>query len=84
MAHYITVPINANGVIDPDAQIQEIIGKTMSPGFGTTDVFIYSHGWWTTADAALKQYNIATTNFIEILHTSVVLLQAAFRTDALD
>jgi Alpha/beta hydrolase of unknown function (DUF900) len=64
MSHYITVPIDANGVIDPDEKIQDIITMSMSAAFGTTDVFIYSHGWWTTADAALKQYNVATTGFI--------------------
>ena len=64
MSHYITLPIDANGVIDPDEKIQDIITMSMSAAFGTTDVFIYSHGWWTTADAALKQYNFATTGFI--------------------
>jgi hypothetical protein len=64
MSHYITVPIDANGVIDPDEQIVDILSKAMSPAFGTTDVFIYSHGWWTVADAALKEYNVATTDFI--------------------
>lgn len=61
MSHYVTVPIDANGVINPDEEIDEIINESMSETFGTTDVFIYSHGWWTTADSALKQYNIATT-----------------------
>ena len=64
MSHYITIPIDANGVIDPDEEVQEIITQAMSAAFGTTDVFIYSHGWWTTADAALKSYNVATTGFI--------------------
>lgn len=67
MSHYITVPIDANGVIDPDEQISDIITKAMSPGFGSQDVFIYSHGWWTSADAALKEYNVATTDFIYLL-----------------
>jgi hypothetical protein len=64
MSHYITVPIDANGVIDPDERIQDIVKQAMSSAFRTTDVFIYSHGWWTTADAALKNYNVATTGFI--------------------
>jgi hypothetical protein len=64
MSHYITVPIDANGVIDPDEKIADIITKAMSPAFGSEDVFIYSHGWWTGADAALKEYNVATTDFI--------------------
>jgi hypothetical protein len=61
MSHYITIPIDPNGVIDPDEQIDDIINTTMSDDFGTTDVFVYSHGWWTTADSALKQYNIAAS-----------------------
>jgi hypothetical protein len=64
MSHYITIPIDANGVIDPDEQINDIISKSMSSVFGSQDVFIYSHGWWTSADAALKEYNVATTDFI--------------------
>jgi len=64
MSHYITIPIDANGVIDPDEQIDDIIPKAMSAAFGTQDVFLYSHGWWTSADAALKEYNVATTDFI--------------------
>jgi hypothetical protein len=74
MSHYITIPIDPNGVIDPDEQIDDIINTTMSDDFGTTDVFVYSHGWWTTADSALKQYNIATTDFIAMLHRSAKIL----------
>jgi len=70
MSHYITVPIDANGVIDPDEQISDIITKAMSTGFGSQDVFIYSHGWWTSADAALKEYNVATTDFISVVKMS--------------
>jgi hypothetical protein len=70
MSHYIIIPIDANGVIDPDEQIDDIIPKAMSPTFGTEDVFIYSHGWWTSADAALKEYNVATTDFIFALRSN--------------
>jgi hypothetical protein len=72
MSHYITIPIDANGVIDPDAQIDDIIPKAMSATFGTGDVFVYSHGWWTSADAALKEYNVVTTEFIYLLRTGLV------------
>jgi hypothetical protein len=70
MSHYITIPIDANGVIDPDEQIDDIIPKAMSATFGTEDVYLYSHGWWTSADAALKEYNVATTDFIFSLRTN--------------
>jgi hypothetical protein len=69
MSHYVTIPIGSNGVIDPDEQIQDIITKSMSLAFSPTDIFIYSHGWWTTADAALKEYNTATTDLIYFLRT---------------
>ena len=67
MSHYITLPIDPNGVIDPDELIEDIIQRSMSAAFGTTNVFIYSHGWWTDANSALKQYNIATTDFIYLI-----------------
>jgi hypothetical protein len=70
MSHYVTIPISANGVIDPDAEIDDIIAKAMSATFGTEDVYIYSHGWWTSADAALNEYNIATTDFIYSLRAN--------------
>jgi Alpha/beta hydrolase of unknown function (DUF900) len=69
MSHYVTIPIKANGAIDPDEQIEDIISKSVSPVFNPTDVFIYSHGWWTTTDAALKQYNVATTDLIYFLRS---------------
>jgi hypothetical protein len=71
LSHYITIPIDANGVIDPDEQIDDIIPKAMSAPFGIEDVFIYSHGWWTNAEAALKEYNVATTDFIFSLRTNL-------------
>jgi len=76
MSHYITIPINPNGVIDPDELIDDIIAKAMSPAFGSQDVFIYSHGWWTSADAALKEYNFATTDFIYALRSNATNLTA--------
>ncbi len=75
MSHYITVPIDANGVIDPDEQLDHILATAMSLSFGSQDIFIYSHGWWTSADAALKEYNVATTDFIFAIRNN----PAAFR-----
>jgi hypothetical protein len=75
MSHYITLPIDPNGVIDPDEQIEDIITRSMSLPFGTTDVFIYSHGWWTDADSALKEYNIATTDFIYLIRQAGIHIQ---------
>jgi len=57
MAHFITVPINENGVIfdtDMNSVVQEAIA---THPFGFQDVYIYSHGWSTDADRALDEYN---------------------------
>lgn len=50
MSHYITVPIDASGVIDPDGKVQDIVRQAMSSAF-------------STADAALKNYNVTTAGF---------------------
>jgi hypothetical protein len=56
MSNFITAPINENGIIlDPD--IGGILKDAMSPPFRFTDVFVYSHGWWTDATGAVADYN---------------------------
>jgi len=56
MSNFITAPINKNGIIlDPD--IGGILKDAMSPPFRFTDVFVYSHGWWTDATGAVADYN---------------------------
>lgn len=64
MSHYITVPINENGIIT-DEYIQGDIAIGASKRFGITDVFLYSHGWWTNAIRALVQYNRFSTEFAD-------------------
>jgi Alpha/beta hydrolase of unknown function (DUF900) len=61
MSHYITVPINENGIITDD-HIQEELTVACSRWFGITDVFLYSHGWWTTATEAMADYNRFSVN----------------------
>ena len=46
MPHYITVPLNENGVITDD-HIQDELKAACAQRFGIADVFLYSHGWWT-------------------------------------
>ncbi len=56
MDHFLTIPINENGLItDPrmDAELQDAAALP----FSFTDVFIYSHGWWSTAEDAAGEYN---------------------------
>jgi Alpha/beta hydrolase of unknown function (DUF900) len=57
MAHYITVPVNENGVIF-DPTMNDVIKEAMAVApFGFRDVYIYSHGWCTNSDTALNEYN---------------------------
>ncbi len=55
MSHYIMVPISAQGVI-ADSNIASVLPEAMRPPFDFTDVFLYSHGWWTNAEAAMIDY----------------------------
>jgi hypothetical protein len=64
MSHYITVPLNENGVITDD-YIQDELKVACAQRFGITDVFLYSHGWWTSAVQALADYNRFSVNFAD-------------------
>ncbi len=56
MSHFITVPINENGIVY-DTGMNQVVQEAMSVDpFGFNDVFLYSHGWGTDADAALDEY----------------------------
>lgn len=57
MSHFITVPVNENGLIfDPvmNAVVAEAIADQP---FAFEDVYVYSHGWSTDAYRALDEYN---------------------------
>ncbi|TAM56571.1 alpha/beta hydrolase [bacterium] len=57
MSHYLTIPINENGVIF-DAGMDSVIQTALAVDpFKFTDVYIYSHGWATDAARALDDYN---------------------------
>jgi hypothetical protein len=62
MSHHFIVPTNENGIsLDPD--IGNDIGLALGKPFGFTDVFLYSHGWWTNAVRAMQGYNRFTIEF---------------------
>jgi alpha/beta hydrolase family protein DUF900 len=66
MSNFITAPVNENGIIlDPD--IGNILKDAMSPPFRFTDVFVYSHGWWTDATGAVADYNRFSMEFTKQL-----------------
>jgi len=57
MSHYITVPVNENGILF-DTSMNDVVAEAMAVSpFGFRDIYIYSHGWSTDADAALDTYN---------------------------
>src|SRR4051812_21304490 len=56
MSLFLTLPISRQGVVT-DLDTAALLPATMAPPFAITDVFLYSHGWWTTAEAAMVEYN---------------------------
>ena len=66
MSNFITAPINENGIIlDPD--IGSILKDAMTLPFRFTDIFLYSHGWWTDATGAAADYNRFSMGFTKQL-----------------
>ena len=55
-SNYLMIPISGQGII-VDPGTKDIIQKAMVPPFGYTDLLLYSHGWWTTAETAMVDYN---------------------------
>jgi len=70
MAHFLTVPINANGIIT-DKNIDEEIQRAAIAPFAFTDVFLYSHGWWTSATASMADYNDFSIGFARTLESLI-------------
>ncbi len=70
MAHFLTVPINENGIIT-DKNIDEEIQRAGIAPFAFTDVFLYSHGWWTSAVASMADYNDFSIGFARTLESLI-------------
>src|SRR5437773_10930702 len=68
MSHFITVPINENGVILDD-KINSTLSQAMNQPFDFSDVFLYSHGWWTSATRAMEDYNRFSIEFVRMVRT---------------
>jgi hypothetical protein len=66
MSHFLTIPINENGII-LDQRFKEELQTAATDPFGFTDVFLYSHGWWNTASSASAEYNIFSLGFAKAL-----------------
>ncbi len=57
MSHFITVPINENGIIF-DTNMNAVVAEAIAEQpFAFEDVYVYSHGWSTDAFLALDEYN---------------------------
>ena len=65
-SHYLMVPISGQGII-VDPGMKPILQKAMVPPLGHTDVFVYSHGWWTRAEGAMTDYNQFIMGFAPIV-----------------
>jgi hypothetical protein len=64
-SHYLLVPISGQGVlIDPG--MRELLQSAMIPPFAYTDIYLYSHGWWTRAEQAMIDYNRFIMGFAPI------------------
>jgi hypothetical protein len=60
------VPISGQGII-VDPGLKPILQKAMLPPLGYSDVFLYSHGWWTRAEGAMIDYNQFIMGFAPIV-----------------
>jgi hypothetical protein len=66
MSHFLTIPINENGII-LDQRFKDELQTAATDPFAFTDVFLYSHGWWNTASSASAEYNIFSLGFAKAL-----------------
>lgn len=66
MSHFLTVPINENGII-LDQRFKDELQTAATDPFGFTDVFLYSHGWWNTSTSASAEYNVFSLGFAKAL-----------------
>jgi hypothetical protein len=56
MSLFLTLPVSGQGTIT-DVSAARALPSLMGDPFGFTDVFMYTHGWWTSAEAAMIDYN---------------------------
>src|SRR3982074_3349113 len=66
MSHFLTIPINENGIILDERFKDELQTAAMDP-FAFTDVVLYSHGGWNAASSAAAEYNIFSMGFAKAL-----------------
>ncbi len=57
MAHFFMLPTNENGLITDTDILTVDLPTALNVPFDFSDVFLYSHGWWTDVAGAMQQYN---------------------------
>jgi hypothetical protein len=67
MSHAIMVPITAQGTI-LDTNISQVMQDLNAPPLDFSDVFLYSHGWWTSAEDAMVDYTRFSAGLIRTVH----------------
>jgi len=79
VSHYITIPINENGIV-LDTDMNSVVVEAMSARpFNFSDVYLYSHGWANDAARALDEYNRFSVDFSKVVHLIAALNPAVFR-----
>lgn len=76
MDHFVNIPVDHTGLI-PDPRMAQIVGEAMGSPFAFTDVFLYSHGWWTSPTDAMTDYSrfsIEFTKTISVIEPAVIPL----------
>jgi hypothetical protein len=66
MSHFFMIPANENGIVLDNYLIDDIRTALAAP-FDFSDVFLYSHGWWTDASRAMQDYNRFTIGFAQLV-----------------
>jgi len=66
MSHFFMIPANENGIVLDNYLVEDVRTALAAP-FNFTDVFLYSHGWWTDASRAMQDYNRFTIGFAQLV-----------------
>lgn len=68
MDHFINIPIDQTGVI-PDPRLASVVAEAIAPPFDFSDIFLYSHGWWTRPSDSMSSYTRFSVDFVRTLST---------------
>jgi hypothetical protein len=63
MDHFVIFPVNEDGIVLNPKLVGGALEDAMQPPFNFSDLFIYSHGWWTNGNNAMAEYGQYTIEF---------------------